>query len=612
MLMNDKALIEANIEEYLDRHERKELLRFVTVGSVDDGKSTLIGRLLRDTGGVYEDQLAAVKKASGANAGSDGIDLALITDGLKAEREQGITIDVAYRYFTTAARKFIIADTPGHEQYTRNMATGASTAELAVILIDARLGVLAQTRRHSFIATQLGIRQLVVAINKMDLVDYSEARFEEIKRDYLAMAQRLPGEAEITFIPVSALAGTNVVERNEATAWYTGKTLLEHLETVPIARGGHLSDVLFPVQFVIRPNLDFRGYTGTLAGGTLKPGQEIQVLPSGEKSRVAKIHTYDGDLDEAFPPQSIVVTLEDEIDISRGDVLADPSSPAQVGSAVEAMVVWMDNQPLQAGRQYLIKHLTSTVPGTIGAIRYQVDVNTLEHQDTDKLELNGIGKVAIQLNRPLVFDTYESNRQAGAFIIIDRASNSTVGAGMITRGLQTESDTTRRLLGERGDDEPITGAERAGRFNQRPATVWLRGRQGSGKLALARRLEQVLFDAGYMPYLLDLACLSVDIAEVFGFTGDEKLADLRRAVAMSRMCREVGLVTIALVDADADTDAIEVYLETDDQAKVAADVAPDVLIEDASDTKATADNLYRQLRDANIVGYFRGDDIVSI
>lgn len=427
------SLIATDIEAYLKQHENKELLRFLTCGNVDDGKSTLIGRLLHDSKMIYEDQLEAVTRDS-AKSGTTGeqVDLALLVDGLQAEREQGITIDVAYRYFSTTKRKFIIADTPGHEQYTRNMATGASTCQLAVILIDARYGVQTQTRRHSFIASLLGIKHIVVAVNKMDLMDYSQTVFDDIRKAYSEFARELEIE-DIHFVPMSALAGDNVVNRSEAMSWYDGETLMEILETVEVANDANFEDVRFPVQFVNRPNLNFRGYCGTLASGVLKPGDAITVLPSGKESKVKALVTYDGNLDHAVPGEAITVTLENEIDVSRGDMIVHSNHhQPHVSSQFKAMVVWMTEQPLTAGKQYSIKVGVNDASGAMTDLDYQVDVNTMEKNKASELKLNEIGLCEFSLNKPVVFDSYKRNRTTGAFIIIDRLTNVTIGAGMIT------------------------------------------------------------------------------------------------------------------------------------------------------------------------------------
>lgn len=430
-MSHQSDLIATDINEYLAQHERKELLRFLTCGSVDDGKSTLIGRLLHDSKMIYEDQLAAVKSDS-AKHGTTGekIDLALLVDGLQAEREQGITIDVAYRYFSTAKRKFIIADTPGHEQYTRNMATGASTCDLAIILIDARHGVMTQTRRHSYIASLLGIRHLVVAINKMDLVDFDEARFNAIKEDYLAFAKNL-GEREFFFVPISALDGDNVVNPSERSPWYKGQSLMQILETVEIAGDKNITDFRFPVQYVNRPNLDFRGFCGTVASGVIRRGDEIKVLPSGKTSKVKDIVVYEGSLEEAFVGQAVTLTLTDEIDISRGDMLIKNGEEAAVTQSLQAHLVWMNETALQTGKQYLFKFASKVTSGAVAAIDYRVDVNTQAHMQVAQMQLNDIAVVKIALEQKVVVDPYQRNRATGSFIMIDRLTNATVAAGMV-------------------------------------------------------------------------------------------------------------------------------------------------------------------------------------
>jgi bifunctional enzyme CysN/CysC len=423
-------LIAQNIEAYLAQHERKDLLRFLTCGNVDDGKSTLIGRLLHDSKLIYEDQLAAVQKDSKKYGTTGEVDLALLVDGLQAEREQGITIDVAYRYFSTAKRKFIIADTPGHEQYTRNMATGASTCDLAIILIDARNGVQTQTRRHSFIVSLLGIKHVVVAINKMDLVGFDEKVFEKIRSDYDAFVDSLE-LTDVTFIPLSALKGDNIVNKSSSMPWYTGSTLMHHLETVHIAGDRNLTDFRFPIQLVNRPNLNFRGYCGTVASGIVKPGDEVMVLPSRKTNRVKSIVTFAGEQPEAFAGQAVTLTLEKEVDISRGDLLVHPGNLPHVGQAFEAMLVWMAEQPMTPGKQYYLKHATKMTNAAVRELRHRVNVNTLATEATDRLALNEIGRVVVDLEQPVAFDPYRKNRATGAFVIIDRLSHGTVGAGMI-------------------------------------------------------------------------------------------------------------------------------------------------------------------------------------
>jgi bifunctional enzyme CysN/CysC len=429
-MSHEDALIGKDILAYLAQHERKDLLRFLTCGNVDDGKSTLIGRLLHDSKLIYEDQLAAVQKDSKKYGTTGDVDLALLVDGLQAEREQGITIDVAYRYFSTAKRKFIIADTPGHEQYTRNMATGASTCDLAIILIDARNGVQTQTRRHSFIVSLLGIKHVVVAINKMDIVGFDEKVFDKIRSDYEAFVDSLE-LADVTFIPISALKGDNIVHPSAAMPWYSGSTLMHHLETVRIAGDRNLSDFRFPVQLVNRPNLNFRGYCGTIASGVVRPGEEILVLPSRKPNRVKSIVTFEGEKAEAFAGMSVTLTLEKEVDISRGDILVHPGNLPQVSQAFEAMLVWMAEQPLSPGKQYYVKHATKMTNAVVREIRHRVNINTLAQEKAERLALNEIAQVVLDLDQPVAFDPYRRNRATGAFVLIDRLTHGTVGAGMI-------------------------------------------------------------------------------------------------------------------------------------------------------------------------------------
>ena len=482
-MSHQSELISTDIDAYLAQHEQKELLRLLTCGSVDDGKSTLIGRLLHDSKLIYEDQLAAVK-ADTVKSGTTGgeIDLALLVDGLQAEREQGITIDVAYRYFSTSKRKFIIADTPGHEQYTRNMATGASTCQLAIILIDARFGVLTQTKRHSFIASLLGIKHVLVAINKMDLVDFNEQVYNNIRDDYLAFSKNLD-IPEIRFIPISALKGDNVVNPSTNMPWYSGQQLMTIIETIEIASDRNLDDMRFPVQYVNRPNLDFRGYCGTVASGLVRKGSAVTVLPSKKTSKIKSIVTYDGELEEAFPPLAITITLEDEIDVSRGDVIVNVDNLPITSDKFDAMIVWMTEKPLVPGRQYYLKQATRTVTGSVSRIHYRTDVNTMEHFDTEQLQLNEIGFCEVSLNAPLAFDPYKKNKGTGSFIIIDRLTNVTVAAGMIV-GSAAEGQTLN----------PVTQQERAARFAQKAMTVVIIGPDNNDT---AYGLERKLFDSGH-------------------------------------------------------------------------------------------------------------------
>ncbi len=486
-------LFAGDIETFLRQHEEKDLLRFTTAGSVDDGKSTLIGRLLYDSKGVYEDQLASITKAT-VNQSAGAIDFALLTDGLRAEREQGITIDVAYRYFSTPRRKFIIADTPGHEQYTRNMATGASTANLAIILVDARNGVLAQSRRHAFIASLLGIHHVVVAVNKMDLVGYSQEVFERICDDFRQFAAQLQ-VPDLYFVPVSALLGDNIVLKSERMPWFDGASLLHHLETVHIASDRNLSEMRFPVQMVLRPNQDFRGYAGQLASGVLRAGDQVMVLPSGRTSHVKSITTYDGDLTRAFPPMSITVCLEDEVDVSRGNMLVPPSHSPQVTRCIDARLVWMGNKPLDLRRSFIIKHTTQQVKAQVRSIRYRVDVNTMERHPAFELNLNEIGAVVIDTHSPLFVDPYRRNRATGSFVLIDPVSNETVAAGMITGRDPRISDSAP------GQDvshlDRISPEERQSRIGHSPVLIWL-----NGGANLAYAVERKLFDRGYLTHVV--------------------------------------------------------------------------------------------------------------
>ena len=498
-MSHQSELISTDINAYLAQHERKELLRFLTCGNVDDGKSTLIGRLLHDSKMIYEDQLAAVQADSvkSGTTGAGKIDLALLVDGLQAEREQGITIDVAYRYFSTSTRKFIIADTPGHEQYTRNMATGASTCDLAIILIDARYGVQTQTKRHSFIASLLGIKHIIVAVNKMDLVDYSEGVFSKIKQDYLDFTNTLDLH-DICFIPMSALDGDNVVNRSAYMPWFTDLPLMEALNTIQIANDHNFDDARFPVQYVNRPNLDFRGFCGTVAAGVFRKGDVITALPSGKSSKIKAIVTYDGDLQEAFPPMAVTLTLEDEIDVSRGDMLVGKEKTAPVVSdKFRASIVWMAEQPLTPGRQYAIKLATRKVYGSISLIHHRIDVNTLEHHDANELKLNEIGSCTVSVTAPVVFDPYKKSKWTGSFIIIDRLTNGTVGAGMITGTTEDE------------ELSPVSVQDRAARFSQTATAMALLGANGT---AYAYQLERKLFDNGHAATVLERANIELVMA----------------------------------------------------------------------------------------------------
>jgi len=500
-MSHQSDLIASDIQAYLNQHENKELLRFLTCGSVDDGKSTLIGRLLHDSKMIYEDQLAAIQSESAriGNAGEE-LDLALLVDGLQAEREQGITIDVAYRYFSTDKRKFIIADTPGHEQYTRNMATGASTCDLAIILIDARHGVQVQTKRHSFIVSLLGIKHTIVAINKMDLVEFSEERFEEIKRDYQEFAKDLD-LPDVQFVPISALKGDNVVSVSDQTPWYNGAPLMETLESVEIANDHNFDTLRFPVQYVNRPNLDFRGYCGTLASGIVRPGDEVTVLPSGKSSRVKSIVTFEGEIEEAFPPMSVTLTLEDEIDVSRGDVLVHSTDVPEVTNRFDAMVVWMSENELVAGRQYDVKLATTTIAGGVTNIRHRVDVNTLERSEVNTLVLNDIARCEITLERPVIADDYKQHNGTGSFIIVDRLTNATVAAGMVIGDSAAFEQGDIEIVAE----AQVDAADKARRFGQQAATVVVSGGTDAQRDMVLYSVEKALFNAGRAVAVLNAA-----------------------------------------------------------------------------------------------------------
>ena len=544
-------LDELGIEKYLDRYGNREMLKLLTCGSVDDGKSTLIGRLLYDSEQVHDDVLEATTKAS-SKFGTTGeeIDLALLVDGLQAEREQGITIDVAYRYFATDRRKFVIADCPGHVQYTRNMATGASACDLAIILIDARYGVLEQTHRHSFICALLGIQHFVIAINKMDLVGYSQEKFDEIREAYSEFAARL-NVKDIHFIPMSALKGENVVHRGESMPWFQGSPLLDHLDTVHVASDRNLVDLRFPVQNVLRPNLDFRGYAGTLASGVVRVGDEVTALPSGKTSRVKSIETFDGKLEEAFAPLAVVLTLEDEIDISRGDMIATPNNAPTLANDVEAMVVWFDEKPLKPGQNYLIKHTSAQTAASVADLRYRTNVGTLRRESAPELQMNEVGRIHLQCSRPLAADAYKNNRGTGAFILIDRMSNATVGAGMIVErkiakdALARRSDSHDARSNVRlHDKRKVTPDQRRSRLGQDPFTLWITGLPRAGKSSLAYELESRLFEQEKFVQVLDGEILRMGLNRDLGFSGADRWENQRRAAELAALNKTMGVSTI--------------------------------------------------------------------
>ncbi|TCT18199.1 sulfate adenylyltransferase subunit CysN [Thiobaca trueperi] len=531
-------LIAQDIDAYLDRHRHKTMLRFITCGSVDDGKSTLIGRLLYDSKLIFEDHLAALE-ADSKRVGTQGqeIDFALLVDGLAAEREQGITIDVAYRFFATEKRKFIVADTPGHEQYTRNMVTGASTADLAVILIDARKGVLTQTRRHSYLAHLVGIRHLVLAINKMDLVDYDQAVFERIVADYRHFADRI-GIGPFTAIPLSGLRGDNITRRSDAMPWYAGPALLEHLETVNLdADRMQEHPFRLAVQWVNRPNLDFRGFSGQIASGWVRPGDAVRVLPGGQTSTVTRIVTFDGDLDEARAGQSVTLTLADEIDCSRGQVIARADQPPEVADQFETTLVWMAGEPMLPGRPYLLKLATNVVTATVTDLKYQINVNTLTHEAAKTLGLNGIGVCNLSLDRALPFEPYTDNPDLGGFVLIDRLTSATVGAGMIHFALRRSHNIHWQAI-------EVNRAAHAALKHQQPRLLWFTGLSGSGKSTIANLVEKKLHALGRHTFLLDGDNVRHGLNRDLGFTEADRVENIRRVGEVARLMTDAGLIVL--------------------------------------------------------------------
>jgi bifunctional enzyme CysN/CysC len=536
-MAHKSALIAEDINAYLEAHERKSLLRFLTCGSVDDGKSTLIGRLLYDAKMIFEDQLAALE-ADSKKVGTQGgeIDFALLVDGLAAEREQGITIDVAYRFFSTDKRKFIVADTPGHEQYTRNMVTGASTADAAIILIDARKGVLTQTRRHSYLVSLLGIRHVVLAINKMDLVGFRQDVFESIVADYRAFAAQI-GLTEFTAIPMSALRGDNITEPSTSAPWYSGPPLMRWLEDAPIEDDLRDKPFRMPVQWVNRPNLDFRGFAGLVASGVIRPGEKVKALPSGRESTVARIVTMGGDLDEAVAGQSVTITLEDEIDVSRGDVLSAAGQPPAVADQFESTVVWFDDEPMLPGRPYLMKLGARTVSAQVTEPKYKINVNTLEHLAATRLELNEIGVCNLALDAPIAFDPYAENKDLGGFILIDRISNRTVGAGMLHFALRRSQNIHWQAL-------DVNKAARSAAKGQKARVLWLTGLSGAGKSTIANLVEKRLHAAGRHTYLLDGDNVRHGLNKDLGFTEEDRVENIRRVAEVAKLMVDAGLIVL--------------------------------------------------------------------
>ncbi|MEM6832939.1 MAG: sulfate adenylyltransferase subunit CysN [Pseudomonadota bacterium] len=533
-----ERLIADDIDAYLHRHQQKSMLRFITCGSVDDGKSTLIGRLLYDSKMIFTDQMEALERDSKkVGTQGDSIDFALLVDGLAAEREQGITIDVAYRFFSTDKRKFIVADTPGHEQYTRNMATGASTADVAILLIDARQGVLVQTRRHAFIVSSLGIKKIVLAVNKMDLVNYDQAAFDKIVADFSAFAKNLPADLDIQAIPISALEGDNILEGRGNTDWYEGPKLMPYLETVEVEDAREDRPFRMPVQWVNRPNLDFRGFSGQVATGVLRPGDAIKVMPSGRESKVKDIVTMDGSLPAAAPGQSVTIKLEDEIDCSRGDVICAAGNPAEVSDQFQARILWMSDQAMLPGRKYLLKIGAKTVTATVNAPKHTIDVNTLEEKPAKTLDLNEVGVTTLSLDQRIAFDPYSVSRETGGFILIDRLSNDTVGMGLLDFALRRASNIHWQAL----DIDRTVHADQKG---QKPAVLWFTGLSGSGKSTIANALQKKLVAAGRHTYLLDGDNVRHGLNRDLGFTDADRVENIRRVSEVSKLMADAGLITL--------------------------------------------------------------------
>ena len=532
------SLIAEDITAYLEAHENKSLLRFITCGSVDDGKSTLIGRLLYDSKMIFEDQLDALESDSKRH-GTQGenIDFALLVDGLSAEREQGITIDVAYRFFSTDKRKFIVADTPGHEQYTRNMATGASTADLAILMIDARKGILTQTRRHSFIASSLGIRKLVLAINKMDLVDYDEAVYNRIEQDFLEFAEELSAGIEIQAIPMSALAGDNITDNSDNMPWYSGPPLMEYLETVPVDDDRFQAPFRMPVQWVNRPNLDFRGFSGQIASGSVKPGDRVKTLPSAKETTIERVVVHGGDLKEGVAGQSVTLTFADEVDTSRGDVICAAGEPAEVADQFQARVLWMADSDMLPGRRYLVKIGAKTVTATVLDLKFGIDVNTLQDKPASTLGLNDFGVITMALDQPIAFDPYDVNRETGGFIFIDRMTNNTVGLGLIDFALRRAGNIHWQAL----DVDRVKLAEQK---EQKPAVLWFTGLSGSGKSTIANVLQQKLFTMGKHTFVLDGDNVRHGLNKDLGFTDADRVENIRRVSNVAKLMSDAGLITL--------------------------------------------------------------------
>ena len=613
-----------DIDKFLNQNENKSLLRFITCGAVDDGKSTLIGRLLYDSKLIFEDQLRTLQNDSekaGTTQHTGEIDYALLLDGLKAEREQGITIDVAYRYFSTPKRKFIIADTPGHEEYTRNMATGASTANLAVILIDARTGVITQTKRHAFITSLLGIKHIVVAINKMDLMDYSEETFREIQQEFSEFIEKLD-VPDVKYIPLSALKGDNVVDKSENTPWYHGAPLLETLEEVDILHDRNFDDFRFPVQYVIRPNLDFRGFAGTVVSGTVSKGDKVSVLPSGKESVVKNIVTADGDLEEAFAPQAITIELEDEIDISSGDVIAHRDNLPKRSKDFEAVVIWMNEQPLDTSREYIIRHNGRNVKSRLDNILYNIDVNTLHKEKADKLNLNEIGKVAISTTLPIYYDAYSKNQETGSLVIIDPISNVTVGAGMISESQSLERNEDDKKLNAEDSLERhvkrrefawetglIDGHDRLLRNRHSGKTVVIAGGRDSAAQDIAKRLELHLFKLNMNAYYLGISNLTSGLDADISNDFQERDEHIRRIGELARIMTDAGLIFITSISSadDYDVNKLKTLNYPNDMLVVSLgenelkDYKADIILESKPDIRKALERIMSLLSSQNVI-----------
>ena len=599
------------------RASSAELLRFATAGSVDDGKSTLIGRLLYDTKAIFEDQLEQVASASVRRHGDDGtVDLALLTDGLRAEREQGITIDVAYRYFSTPRRSFIIADTPGHVRYTRNMVTGASTADLALILIDARNGVVEQSRRHAFISSLLRIPHLVVCVNKMDLVDYGEAAFDKVVHDFTNFAAKLD-VSDVTFIPVSALKGDNVVDRSEHMPWYDGPPLLYHLEHVHIASDRNLIDSRFPVQWVVRPgdatsqeHHDYRGYAGQVAGGILRPGDDVIVLPSGDRSRIAAIDTFDGPVDEAYPPMSVTVRLEDDLDVSRGDLISRPHNHPDVARDLDATICWMSETPSATGGRYLVKHTTRSARAVLTELVHRIDVDTLHRDESiDALQLNDIGRVTLRSATPLAFDAYRRNRTTGSFILVDETTNDTVAAGMITgpadaasRAAATQTKSENVVW----DAGSLTRERRWEKLATRGATLWFTGLPSSGKSTISAALEERLVEAGVSAYRLDGDNLRHGLNANLGFSAEDRAENVRRTAHAARLLADAGVIAIASLVSPYAADRAAARAAHDEAGLDFVEVWVSTPVEECE--RRDPKGLYAKARAGEITGFTGVDD----